>query len=101
MSSSSIPYPGEDGKRRFESWTGRILHGREVARYGYSSISSAIRLGSEMAKREKVMVRITDCSRKRDSLSAVCLPDGRIYLAKRHGGGDGTLPLSLWTEEQA
>lgn len=78
-----------------------MLHGREVARYGYSNISTAIRLGSEMAQREKVEVRVTEVRRKRDNLSAVCTPDGRIYLAERHGGGESVRPLSEWAEVKA
>jgi len=101
MNSRVTPLDGEDGKRRFESWTGRMLYGREIARYGYATISTAIRSGREIAKRERVEVRITQTSRKRDNLSAVCLPDGRVYLAERHGSPDDVLPLSEWTEAKA
>lgn len=87
MNSNSFPLPGEDGVRRFESWTGRVFGGREVARYGYATISTAIKSASEIARREKITVRVTERRRKAgNNLSAICEPDGTVYLATRHGG---------------
>ena len=87
MNRNITPLPGEDGVRRFESWAGNVIGGREVARYGYATISTAIRSASEIARREKVAVRVTECRRKAgNDLSAICEPNGTVYLAMRHGG---------------
>lgn len=81
------PLPGEDGIRRFESWCGDELGGREVARYGYATISAAIASAGEIAKREKIAVRVTEKRRRSgDDLSVVALPDGTVHVAERHGG---------------
>ena len=87
MNRSSFPLSGEDGVRRFESWAGNVIGGREVARYGYATISTAIKSASEIARRDKITVRVTERRRKAgNDLSAICEPDGTVYLATRHGG---------------
>jgi hypothetical protein len=87
MASRAYALPGDDHVRRFESWCGDTLGGDEIARYGYSTISFAIKSGSEIAQREKITVRITEKRRKKgNDLSAICEPDGTVYLATRHGG---------------
>lgn len=99
MNTKAIPLPGEDGKRRFESWCGDEIAGREIARYGYATINSAMNSARHIAVEEGITVRVTQIGRKRDPLSVVALADGRVYLAERHGSPVGALPLSDFVED--